>query len=154
MVRGADPDVITIDTNSLATLTWTTCSTECPSRDATVDIFPEPATCDVCEEALDIDAISVAAPTTATCSMGDLAHGSNDYNPMAFPVMRLFSAPELGPPAFSHSLQFWIVPMPMRSPHTSCSMKLESLAAAQCRGVRTPTVQHHAFTTILRRPPS
>lgn len=36
----------------------------------TVNIFPEPAAAAVCEEALDIDTGSVAAPTPATCSTG------------------------------------------------------------------------------------
>ncbi|XP_037413662.1 uncharacterized protein LOC119276640 [Triticum dicoccoides] len=39
VVRGADHGVVAIDTSSLAAPTLTTCSTDCPNRDATVNDF-------------------------------------------------------------------------------------------------------------------
>ena len=79
---GADNGIVIIDTNNLAAPALTRCSKECPSRDATVNIFPELASPVGHDEALDIDTVHVAAPMPAICSTGDLAHGRDDYDPM------------------------------------------------------------------------
>lgn len=61
--------VSAIIVSSLVTQTPTMCSKACPSHGATVDIFTELAASVVCNKALDIDTINVAAPTPATYSL-------------------------------------------------------------------------------------
>lgn len=148
VVRGADHNVIVINPNNLAAPTPNTCSTECPSHDATVDIFPKSADSVVRDEAIDIDTFSVMAPTAVTFSMsglihGDInsfvamqmlrpppwpsfvaedttvdvaeawwAHGSNDDNPVTFPVMRLAPGVQWFPFLVNQVSLLWQSPWP------------------------------------------
>ncbi|XBI21560.1 hypothetical protein VPH35_062665 [Triticum aestivum] len=117
-----------VDANKLATLKPTMCSMECPSRDATVNIFPELASPAGHDEALDIDidTVHVAGPMPAIFSMGDLAHGSDDDGPM------------------SVSMVLWTTPAPPQRPvpnlelitmtPTSCLFK----SSVKCAYVLTP----------------
>ncbi|XBI30089.1 hypothetical protein VPH35_053921 [Triticum aestivum] len=98
---GAGHSFTTIDVNNIAAPTPTRCCTKCPSRNATINIFPELASPAVRHEALDIKTVHVTAPTPAICSTRDLDHGNIDEKLMTFPVMRLFSTLEVGPPTFS-----------------------------------------------------
>ncbi|KAM3408807.1 hypothetical protein ACQJBY_001706 [Aegilops geniculata] len=86
VMRGADNGVVVIDTSSLAAPALTTCLKERPSRDATVNIFPELAASDVCYEAINTDIVSIMAPPPATCSKGLIHDGIND--PVAVQMLR------------------------------------------------------------------
>ena len=86
-----------IGDSRLAAPTTTMRSTECPSSDATVNIFPELASPAVCDEALDINTVHITAPTPAICSAGGLAHGNDDDGPMSVSMV-LWTTPLATPP--------------------------------------------------------
>ncbi|XP_044380423.1 uncharacterized protein [Triticum aestivum] len=63
-----------MDNNSPTIPMPITCSTECPSGNATVNICPETTAFVVCEETLDIEAISVVAPSPVVSLIVGLAY--------------------------------------------------------------------------------
>lgn len=115
---GADHDVIAMDSNSPAEPTPITCSTECPSCNATVNIFPETAASVVCEETLDIEAISVAAPTPAVSLTGGLTYAYVEV-PLVMGSVAPFSTAPLEAALTSTK---WPFPIP----------KLDAMAPTRC----------------------
>ncbi|XP_044348628.1 uncharacterized protein [Triticum aestivum] len=117
----ADDNIITIDSSNHAAPTPITCLTECPSP-AAVDISPEPAASALCGETIDIEAISVAAPTFDVCSIvGPTNAEVNSYVPVPLIVcsVKPFSAAPLK-----------VVPT---IAHWSCSTpKLDTMASTRC----------------------
>ncbi|VAH81776.1 unnamed protein product [Triticum turgidum subsp. durum] len=118
----ADHNIITIDSNNHAAPTPITCLTECPSHAAAVDISPKLAASALCGETVDIEAISVAAPTFDVCSIvGPTNAEVNSYVPVPLIVWSVnpFSAAPLK-----------VVPT---IAHWSCSTpKLDTMASTRC----------------------
>jgi hypothetical protein len=101
----AGHNITTVGVSCRSALTLTTCSMECPSSDATVDVFPKLAAPAESDE--DLETVSVAALTPATCLTGGLAHGRDGDSLTAVSLVLWTTTPSSKAPSTTTPTSPW-----------------------------------------------